>query len=723
MKRCLIALTSGSMALASGPATASSIRDSTVAPDMQILYPETRRLDLIEEHFGLKVPDPYRWLENDVRQDSAVRDWVSAQNAVTESYLQTLPGRDILKRRMKALMNHERFGTPRKAGQRYFYLRNGGLQNQSPLYVREGLKGEQRLLLDPNDFSGDGATALGEWEASPNGSRLLYAVQDGGSDWRTLRVLDVDSGKMLDDVIHWVKFSELSWDSASEGFFYSRFAAPVEGAAFQTTNLDQKIHYHRLGTPQSSDRLIYATPKRPTLGHSAKVTDDGRWLLITSSEGTDDRYELTVADLADPARAPWTLVKGLKYDWRLIGNVGSTFYFVTNKGASRRRLVTLDVNRPAAPPVEIVGERAETLAAGSMIGDKIILAYLHDAKTVAEMIHLDGSPAGDVPLPGIGTAAGFGGKGGDPETFFAFSGFTAPTTIYRFDTSTGETSIFAEPEVDFEPAAYVTQQIFYPSKDGTQIPMFLIRRADVAQGGQPAPTLLYGYGGFNISLTPGFSATRLAWLEQGGAVAIANLRGGGEYGAAWHEAGRLHNKQNVFDDFVAAAEYLIAQGITSKGQLAIEGRSNGGLLVGAVINQRPDLFAAALPSVGVMDMLRFDRFTAGRYWVDDYGYPSKEADFRNLLSYSPYHNVPQKADYPAIMVVTADTDDRVVPGHSFKYVSALQHARLGSKPHLIRIETRAGHGSGKPIDKVIDEFSDMYAFIAHWTGLRIKEQR
>lgn len=722
MKKPALAVPLAAIALCPAAAANDVAIDASPAhAGFQLAYPETRRLDLVEEHFGVKVPDPYRWLENDVRQDSAVRDWVSAQNAVTQAYLQTLPGRDILARRMKALFDHERYGTPRKAGKRYFHTYNTGLLNQSPLYVREGLEGEQKLLLDPNGLSEDGATALAEWEPSPDGRRLLHAVQDGGSDWRILRVLDVDTGEMLADEIRWVKFSGLAWDREGAGFFYSRFAAPDIGEAFQSTNLNQQVYYHRLGTPQSDDRLIHATPERPKLGHSAEVSDDGRWLLITSAKGTDDRYELTIADLDDPTRKPWPLVKGLEYDWRLIGNVGPKLYFLTDKDAPRQRLVILDALNPAAPLVEVVPERDETLVGGSMVGEKIILAYLHDARSVAEMVDLQGRPAGDVPIPGIGTAAGFRGKGGDPETFFAFSGFTTPTTIYRFDTSTGETSIFAQPKVDFDPAAYVTQQLFYSSRDGTQIPMFIIRRADLAQSGKSAPTLLYGYGGFNISLTPGFSATRLAWLEQGGVVAIANLRGGGEYGSAWHEAGRLHNKQNVFDDFVAAGEYLIAQGITGKGQLAIEGRSNGGLLVGAVLNKRPDLFAAALPSVGVMDMLRFDRFTAGRYWVDDYGYPSKKKDFHNLLSYSPYHNIRSGVDYPAVMVVTADTDDRVVPGHSFKYVSALQHAATGDKPHLIRIETRAGHGSGKPTDKLIEEFSDMYAFIAKWTGLAIRK--
>ncbi len=385
------------------------------------------------------------------------------------------------------------------------------------------------------------------------------------------------------------------------------------------------------------------------------------------------------------------------------------------------RLVTLDAADPAAPPFEVVREQPDTLTGGSLIGERIILAYMENAKTVAQLFELDGRAVGDVPLPGVGTAAGFSGKAGDSETFFSFSSFTMPSTIYRYDTATGATSIFAQPELGFDPQNFVTEQLFYPSKDGTKIPMFLIRRKDIALASKPAPTLLYGYGGFNISITPGFSATRLAWLEQGGALAIANLRGGGEFGKAWHDAGRGQNKQNVFDDFIAAGEFLKANGYTGQDQLAIEGRSNGGLLVGAVVNQRPDLFAAALPGVGVMDMLRFDRFTAGRYWVDDYGYPSKRRDFRLLYSYSPYHNIMAGKDYPAIMVTTADTDDRVVPGHSFKYAAALQAARIGAKPHLIRIETRAGHGSGKPTDKIIEEFSDMYAFIANWTGLAITD--
>lgn len=681
-------------------------------------YPETAATGPIEEHFGVKVADPYRWLENDVRQDAKVKAWVDAQNAVTEAYLDTLPGRDVLKARMAELMNFERFGVPRKAGSRYFYLRNDGLQNQSVLYVQDGLAGARRVLIDPNQWAKDGATALAEWVPSDDGSKLVYAVQDGGTDWRTVRVLDVASGKVLDDEVKWVKFSNLSWAADGSGFYYSRFAAPQAGQAFQSTNTDQTVYFHKIGTPQDADSLVYATPDRPQLGHSAQVTDDGKYLLITSSAGTDERYELHVLELGTPGASPTTLVKGLENNWELVGNAGSRFWFLTNKGAPRQRLVTLDIARPRAAPVEIVAERTDTLVGASMVGEKIVLAYLGDAKSEAEMVTLDGKPGGGVALPGIGTAMGFGGKAGDPETFYAFSSFATPPTIYRFNTTTGEAGVFAQPKVAFDPEAFETLQQFYTSKDGTKIPIFIVRKkGPLPIGG--APTLLYGYGGFNISVTPDFKAARLAWLEQGGVLAIANLRGGGEYGKAWHDAGRLQHKQNVFDDFIAAGEYLIAQGVSARGKLAIEGRSNGGLLVGAVVNQRPDLFAAALPAVGVMDMLRFDRWTAGRYWVDDYGHPSKEADFRTLYAYSPYHNVKPGADYPAILVTTADTDDRVVPGHSFKYTAALQAAPIGGKPHLIRIETRAGHGSGKPTDKIIEESADMYAFIGKWTGLKI----
>lgn len=728
MMRIWISL-AGAVSLAAPPcATAagypepspSTLPLSTIGKDMQpIDYPDTRRLDLIEEKFGEAIADPYRWLENDVRADREVERWVEAENAVTERYLDALPGRDILKDRMRALYDYERYSTPRKTGSRYFYARNSGLQNQSPLFVRDGLHGRERLLIDPNGFSQDGTTALAEWEPSPEGRHLVYAVQEGGSDWRTLRVLDVDTGQVLGDRIDWVKFSRLSWDGDGRGFFYSRFPDPGEGQAFQSLNRDSKVWYHRLGTDQSADELIHQTPRHPTWNHSAEVTDDGGWLVITSSEGTDPRYEISVIDLADPKRKARRLVRGMDHEWRLIGSIGSRMWFLTDKGAARGRLVTLDAARPGQGPVEIVPERPDPLAGASMVGRRIILAYMHNAQSEAEMVELDGKRVGAIALPGLGTAAGFGGKAGDPETFFHFSGFTTPGTIYRFDTDSGAVEEFARPKLAFDPNEYEEEQLFYASKDGTKVPMFIVRKKSLALTRTPAPTILYGYGGFNISITPGFSPTRLAWLEQGGVLAVANLRGGGEFGRQWHDAGRLANKQNVFDDFIAAGEYLIDNGYTGKRQLAIEGRSNGGLLVGAAVNQRPDLFAAALPAVGVMDMLRFDRFTAGRYWVDDYGHPDREEDFRVLRAYSPYHNIREGLDYPAILVTTADTDDRVVPGHSFKYAAALQAASIGDRPHLIRIETRAGHGSGKPTDKVIEEYADSYAFLARWTGLKI----
>ncbi|MET0363364.1 MAG: prolyl oligopeptidase family serine peptidase, partial [Sphingobium sp.] len=635
--------------------------------------------------------------------------------------LATLPGRDILAKRMKRLYDYPRTGVPRKGGGRYFYTRNSGLQNQSPLYVRDGLNGKERLLVDPNDLARDGATALAEWDVSKDGRYLLYAVQDGGTDWRILRVLDVDTGRTLDDRLEWVKYSNLSWTQDSRGFYYSRFDPPAGGGKFQATVENQRIWYHAVGTAQDADVPVYATPRQPMLGHTAEVTDDGRWLLVTSSQGTDERYMLTLIPLTGEDRKPVPLVKGLKNDWGFIGNIGDALYFRTDLKAPRGRIVRLDAAHPNARPVQIVAQEADTLAAASMIGGRIVLAYLSDARTVARLVDRDGRPLGPVPLPGIGTAVGFARRPADTESFFSFSSYTDPSVVYRYDVASNKATVWSRPPLAFDPEAFQTDQLFYPSKDGTEIPLFLIRRKDVIASGKPAPTILYGYGGFNIAQTPGFSATRLAWLEQGGAVAIANLRGGGEYGKAWHDAGRLANKQNVFDDFIAAAEYLNAHGIAGKRQIAIEGRSNGGLLVGAVVNQRPDLFAAALPAVGVMDMLRFDRFTAGRYWVDDYGYPDRQADFHNLLSYSPYHNIRDGVDYPAILVTTADTDDRVVPGHSFKYTAALQHAALGDKPHLIRIETRAGHGSGKPIDKTIAEFADMYAFAARWTGLVIHD--
>ncbi|MCZ8019559.1 prolyl oligopeptidase family serine peptidase [Novosphingobium sp.] len=720
----------------------STVAAPLIAEKMTLAYPDTRQTDLVEEQFGEKVADPYRWLENDVRTDSEVAGWVARQNAVTQQYLAKLPQRDWFAQRIRGLLDYERFGLPRKAGQYYFYMRNSGLQNQSQLFVRKGLNGTPRLLIDPNAWAKDGATALDAWVPSDNGKLLAYSIQDGGSDWRTIKVLDTTTGKDLGDGVKWAKFTGIAW-VGNEGFLYSRFPEPKPGDEFQSLNKNQAIYFHRIGTSQAEDQMVYSTPNDPDLGHSAEVTHDNRWVVITTAKGTDSRYAIHVMPLGkDRKWQAQTLIGGLDHAWNLIEGIGDTLYFVTNKDAPKMKVVKFDLRKktalyrtecesPAKPddvcmeprpePVDVIPERAETLDRAQIVGNRLVLAYLKDAKSVAEVRSLDGKPVQQITLNAIGTASGFTGRPGDPETFYAFSSFNQPTGIFRFDASTGKSTPFALPKLTFNPADYAIEQRFYTSKDGTRVPMFVVRKKAVADARKAVPTLLYGYGGFDIALTPGFSAVRMAWLEAGGAFALANLRGGGEYGKAWHDAGRLGNKQNVFDDFIAAGEFLIAEGITPKGGLSIQGGSNGGLLVGAVVNQRPDLFVAANPAVGVMDMLRFDRFTAGRYWVDDYGYPSNEGDWRVLRSYSPYHNIKVGVDYPAVLVTTADTDDRVVPGHSFKYTAALQAAKAGSKPHLIRIETRAGHGSGKPTDKVVAENADVLAFLAQWSGLSVQK--
>lgn len=706
-------------------------------------YPRTRKDKVVEDHFGTKVADPYRWLEGDVRTDKDVAAWVDAENAVTHRYLDTLPGRDALAAQMKQLYDYERYGLPVKANGRYFFTKNSGLQNQSVLYVRKGLNGKDRALINPNLWAKDGATALDSWVPSKNGKLIAYSVQDGGTDWRIIKLLDVDSGKVLDDEIRWAKFTNIAW-IGNEGFLYSRFPEPQDGSTFQSRNYNQTIYFHKIGTEQSEDEIVYASPDQPELSHSAQVTQDGQWIVIKTSKGTDDKYAVRAMPLAlqTPGGGqrfaklqPLVLVKGLDYDWQLIDGIGDTLYFATNEDAPRLKVAKLQLSnwkcaysRPTGLRGrdcnsiflwdDVIPQSEATLSSAQIVGDSLILSYLQDAKSIAEMTTLDGKPLRRITLSSIGTASGFFGKPGDPETFYNFASFNQPGTIVRFDSKTGKSSIFARPRLNFDPASIAVEQVFYPSKDGTQIPMFVVHRKDLDLS-KGAPTLLYGYGGFNLAQTPSYDPRRMAWIQNGGVFALANLRGGSEYGEPWHDAGRLANKQNVFDDFAAAGEYLIAKGYTAKGKLAIEGRSNGGLLVGASLNQHPDLFAAGHAAVGVMDMLRFDRFTAGRYWVDDYGYPDKEADFKNLFGYSPYHNIKSGVDYPAIIVSTADTDDRVVPGHSFKYTAALQAADIGDKPHIIRIETRAGHGSGKPVDKLIAEYADIYAFLAKWTGLDI----
>ena len=701
-----------SLASAESPATTDAATN--------LIYPTTKTVNVVDEQFGVKVADPYRWLEDDVRVNADVADWVKSQNAITDAYLETLPGKKVLAERMKKLYDYERFGLPEKAGGNYFFTKNNGLQNQSVLYVREGLTGADRVLIDPNIWAKDGATALDSWVPSKNGKLLAYSIQDGGSDWRSIKVLDTSTGKILSDEIKWAKFTNISW-VGNDGFLYSRFAEPKEGAAFQQLNYNQTVYYHKIGTPQAQDRAVYATPDNPEYGHSAQVTHDGKWAVITTSSGTDEKYELHIMALGKkPKWKARPLVTGLEHDWSLIEGMGNTLWFTTNKDAPKLKVVTVNLGTKTPVFTNVVPEREETLSRTQIVGDRLILSYIKDAKSMALMTDLGGKPVQEIKLNAIGTASGFSGTPGDPETFYGFSSFNQPGAVYRFNSKTGASTVFAQPELSFDPQDYSVAQVFYPSKDGTKIPMFVVHRKDLDLS-KGAPTLLYAYGGFNISQTPTYSPTRMAWLQSGGVFALANIRGGGEYGKPWHDAGRLMNKQNVFDDFAGAAEYLIASGISAKGKIAIEGRSNGGLLIGASLNQRLDLFAAGHAAVGVMDMVRFDRFTAGRYWVDDYGYPSKEADFKMQMTYSPYHNIKSGVEYPAVIVSTADTDDRVVPGHSFKYISALQAAETGSKPKIIRIESRAGHGSGKPTDKVIDEYSDIYAFLAKWTGLKLIE--
>jgi len=696
------------VALSTAPVSAQTVSD----------YPETRATDTSETIFGQQIADPYRWLENDVRSDTEVANWVEAQNVVTDAYLEQLPGTEWFKTELAKLIDYERFGIPTKAGDRYFYSYNSGLMNQSQYFVRDGWSGEGRLLIDPNTWSADNATALADTAPSKSGDYLAYAIQDGGSDWRTIKVLDVATGEEMGDEIRWAKFTGISW-LGDEGFFYSRFPETEEGQDFQSLNYNQKVYFHRLGTPQSEDALVFETPQFKEQGHGLGVTDDGRWAFISSSTGTDNRNELRVIDLANRADGSWQtrdIVTGFENEWSPIASTGDTVYFMTNTDAPRYRIVRADLTQPTPEWEEVIPQGDNPISGASIIGDKLVVEFMQDASSRAVYYDLDGNRTGELDLPGIGSIAGFGGEPGDSETFYSFTSFNQPGAIYRLDVDSGETQVFAEPEVAFSPDDYRVEQVFYSSKDGTRVPMFIVRGKGSTG---PAPTLLYGYGGFNISLTPSFAATRLAWLKAGGTFALANIRGGGEYGKEWHDAGRLNNKQNVFDDFIAAGEYLKAEGYTTPEGLAIQGGSNGGLLVGAVTNQRPDLVDAANAAVGVMDMLRFDRWTAGRYWVDDYGYPDREADFAVLRAYSPYHNIRSGVDYPAMLVTTADTDDRVVPGHSFKYTAALQAADAGDEPHLIRIETRAGHGSGKPTDKVIDEYGDILAFLAYHTGLKV----
>ena len=685
---------------------------SVFGQEKRMNYVATKKIDQVDEYHGVKVPDPYRWLEDDVRQSKEVAEWIEAQNKLTFSFLESIPQREPIKKRLTELWNYEKFGVPSKVGGRYYYSKNDGLQNQSVLYVLDKLDGEPRVLLDPNSWSKDGTVALAATSFSDDGKYVAYSVAEAGSDWNTWRIMEIDSGRLLADELKWIKFSGVSWTNDSRGFFYSRFDAPKEGAAFQGLNKNQKVYFHRIGTPQSDDVLVFKRPDQPDWGFQTSVTEDGRYLIITTWKGTDDKYRIAYKDLLEPYGMPVDLIENFDNEYSFIGNDGAVFYFQTDLNAPRKRVIAIDTRKPVDPKEfkELIPESKETLVGVNIVANQFVTTYLKDAKTQVKLFRLDGSFVREVDFPGIGSAAGFGGRREDTETFYSFSSFATPSSIFRYDMLTGKSTLFRQTKVKFNPDDYLVEQVFFKSKDGTRVPMFLAYKKGLKKDGSN-PTLLYGYGGFSISLTPSFSVARLGWMEMGGIFAMPNLRGGGEYGEEWHQGGTKLNKQNVFDDFISAGEWLIENGYTKTEKLAIQGGSNGGLLVGACMTQRPDLFGACLPAVGVMDMLRFHKFTAGRFWVDDYGSADDPKQFAAIYKYSPYHNVKPGTKYPATMVTTADTDDRVVPGHSFKFAAALQAAQTGDAPNLIRIETRAGHGAGKPTSKIIEEVADQWAFL------------
>ncbi len=717
--RHLLALAMTAPIIVAAATSAVAQPAAPAAPPAPTSYPQTRTVDQADDYFGTKVADPYRWLEDDNAADT--KAWVEAQNAVTFAYLERIPARDGIRKRLTTLWNYERYGLPRKRGEFYVFTRNDGLQNQAVFYRARSLDATPEVLLDPNSLSPDGTVAVGTTTFSEDGRYMAYSLSESGSDWIRWKVREVATGRDTSDEIRWSKFSTAAWLKDGTGFFYSRYDAPKDGDALTGVNKNQKVYFHRIGTPQDADTLTYARPDKPDWGLVADVTDDGRYLLIYQSEGTDPRNRVFVKDLTKPDAKVEPFLDEFDASYSIVGNDGSTFYVLTDNGAPRKRLVgiTQGQESPSAWKTLIAeGPKQDVLGDVTMAGDQFVATWQVDAQNKLRVYGLDGTRKHDVELPAIG-AVQFTGRREQAEGFYAFSSFAHPAAIYRLDMTTHASQVFKQPKVAFDPAQYETSQVFYPSKDGTRIPMFITHRKGVRRDGSN-PTYLYGYGGFDISLTPAFSPANLAWMEMGGIYAVANLRGGGEYGKAWHDAGRLSNKQNVFDDFIAAAEYLIGEKYTSTPKLAIGGGSNGGLLVGAVMTQRPELFGAALPAVGVMDMLRFHEFTIGWAWKSDYGSAETKDGFDVLYKYSPLHNLKPGTAYPATMVTTADHDDRVVPAHSFKFAAALQAAHKGPQPVLIRIETKAGHGAGKPTGKLIEEAADRWAFLVANLGVDAK---
>ena len=683
-------------------------------------YPETATVDQLDTYHGVQVADPYRWLEEDVRESDRVSQWVDAQNEVTFDYLRGIPERAAITARLKQLWDYEKYTLPVKKGGRYFYKYNDGLQNQYLLFTQETLDAERELLIDPNTWAEDATVALSAYYPSPDGRFLAYTIQDGGTDWRTARVMDLETREVLGSELEWLKFTTLAWANDGSGFYYSRYPAPAVGAKHQESSTNHKVYFHRPGTGQDADELIYERPDFPDWNFTPSVTEDGRYLILTIWH-RGHKQQVAVMDREQTGAEPTLLIEGYDYSWVPIGNRSTELFFLTNHSASRYRVVAIDLNNPAESHWrEVLPEGPNVMTDASLVGGHLVAEYLQDARFEGKVFDLTGGEIRTISMPGIGSAAGFEGRSDDPEIFYSYSSFHTPITIYRYNVETGESQVFKQVDVDFDSEAYTVEQVFFDSIDGTRVPMFIAHRRDLERDGN-RPTLLYGYGGFNISQKPAFSVSRLAWMEMGGVYAVANLRGGGEYGEDWHQAGTQLKKQNVFDDFIAAAEFLVAEGFTRPERLAIFGGSNGGLLVGAVTNQRPDLFAAAIPAVGVMDMLRFHHFTAGRFWVEDYGSADDPDQFQALYAYSPYHNIKPGTRYPAVMATTADTDDRVVPGHSFKYAAALQAAQTGDAPVLIRIETRAGHGAGKPTDKTIEEYADRWAFLVENLEMELPE--
>ncbi len=680
-------------------------------------YPDSKPGETVDTLHGIKVPDPYRWLE-DLNSDQTAA-WVKAQSSLTNSYLDAIPGRQVLKNHLTKLWNVERLGVPSFEGGSYFFSKNNGLQNQSALYSTKSLDIEPTVLLDPNTLSSDGTVALKSYKVSPDGKYLAYSTSASGSDWVEWQVREISSGKDLSDHLKWSKFSGASWSKDSKGFYYGRFPKPKDGDEMIAKNIHKKIYYHEIGTPQDEDLLVYERPNEPKQGLYAWVTEDGKYLLIQVSQGTDTKNGLFYKDLTNPTSKVIELLADFDASYDFITNLGSNFIIRTDLKAPKQKVVSIDLNAPISTQWKtIIPESKETLRSVSHIGGLFIANYLKDARTEIRRFKTDGSPLRPVKLPGLGTATGFGGKSNRNETFYYFTSFTSPGAVYRYDIARNASTLFKAPKTQFDRDNYESRQIFATSRDGTKIPMFIVYKKSLKLDGNN-PTLLYAYGGFNISLRPSYSPATIAWLDLGGIYVMANLRGGGEYGEEWHEAGMKLKKQNVFDDFIACAEHLISKKFTSSKKLSIAGGSNGGLLVGACMVQRPELYGACLPAVGVMDMLRFHKFTIGWAWQAEYGKPDELDDFKNLLKYSPYHNL-KPNNYPATMVITSDHDDRVVPSHSYKFAAALQSAQKGPAPTLIRIESKAGHGAGTPTSKRIEAIVDKYAFLSKSLGFQIR---